>query len=195
MPEFSEARTLYHQATDPLGALRPLERVTDVMQHVPMQAMRVVASGAMAQAMRGAGLLTREAQLWEALRASPLDDEMHQHILCSAITCALHQSDVESAKTMCAEGASLSASLPDPRRWESTFEVLRALALSSEPSAAAAHLEKLLLKPSDRDDSSLAAAQSSARLLLGDRLVSLDRAEEACELWQRVVQEVRRSRE
>ena len=58
LQEFIDARALC-AVSDAKGALRQLERVSDVMQHVPMPAMKLVAQGALAQGLRGVGSLSQ----------------------------------------------------------------------------------------------------------------------------------------
>ena len=190
LPEFAEARQLC-AISDVTGALRPLERACDVMQHVPMPAMQLVTQGALAQALRAAGLLVREADVWKRILSTDLDASLRLHALNGLITCNLHRGRSDDALVQCNEALSLCEPRPDALRWEASFLIQRALAQSGKPSDAAEQLEHALsrlgsveLSSADEDEAgAIGAATCSARLLLGDQLVRLDRGEEAQQMW------------
>lgn len=187
LPEFADAMRLYANA-NLAGSVRQLERVTEVMQHVPVHAMQLVSTGALAQALRGTGQLAREYTVWVSALKRGDDRTLRAHELNHAAACALHQGKHADALVLCDEGRALCKRLPDELRWETVFCVYRALALSHSPAEAAKPLERVMAQMEtacSTAEPSTQAAGESARLILGDLLINMDRSEEAAQLWRR----------
>ncbi|KAL1528726.1 hypothetical protein AB1Y20_010059 [Prymnesium parvum] len=184
LPEFQEAQQHYSNLRLP-AALRQLERVQQVMRHVPSPPVRLVASGALALALRSTGALRRESDVWVSASTLGLEPPLQLHALSSAAMCALHRNDGPEALRVCEEAAALYEAEAEADEWAAVFGVHRALALPDEAGSGAGQLESLLAALESRADAP--PAVGVARLLLGDKLAALGRADAARPLWQRNV--------
>lgn len=139
MPEMAEASRLF-SAFDFLGALRHLERCVQVMESVRIPAMQLVAHGALAQALRAAGLASREKQVWDRLRKLDCTAELRLPVLSGATCSALHRGDADEALARCDEATRL-CTVPESF---TIFNIHRsvAIALGTTPAAAVNTLEQ-----------------------------------------------------
>jgi hypothetical protein len=197
LPEAAEAARAW---AGPLGAraLPLLERVVQVVEAVPMPAMRLLAHGALAQAERSQGKLEKEAAQWEkasaATRSGP--PELHLHAVNGAAICALSRGDAGAVARACAAAAEHADRLESDgeeaaaRRWRLTFQMHEILdgILGSHPASAVglavrAEVEAAAATPS------LAGLHQASLLLLGDarRAAGNATAEEMTSPWEAVI--------
>ena len=188
LPELGEARRLV-AAADHAGALRQLERASDVVRAVPAPGLQIVANGALAQVLRTMGRLSQEADVWSRVVSSDSvrsadDPMMLLHAYGGATTAALHGGDEAVAANWCGEAEALCAAHgghSDVSHFSSAFAVHRSLvsALGSSPGAALPILQDVLGAEAECD----AAVSDGARLLLGDALTAAGRGSEASAAW------------
>lgn len=193
LPELVEASRLC-AANDHNGALHQLERAAQVMEMVPVPAMKLAAQGALAQVMRSAGQLGREREVWSNLLASGVTPELRLHALSGAVCASLHQGDAETALARCDEASALC----EAPATVITFAVHRALALALDgaPTTAASPLEAAVEAVATakeagltHDEAWLASLLAGAQLLAGDALAAAGRDTEAIAQWELVLGE------
>ncbi len=115
LPEAAEAARLW-RAAEVAAATPLLERAAQVVDPLPMPALRLLAHGALAQAHRALGHVEGERAAWERALAGEYEDgdaaPLRLTALHGAIGCALHTGDVPSARAWCAEATRAREALP-----------------------------------------------------------------------------------
>lgn len=206
LPEAAEAARLW---AGPMGAraLPLLERAVQVVEAVPIPALRLVAHGALAQVERSQGKLKKEAAQWEkasaATRSGP--PELHLHAVNGAAICALSRGDAGALARACASAAQSADRLASDgeqaaaRRWRLTFQTHETLdgILGAQPTTAVGLAVRAEVEAAAAFATpSLHGLHQASLLLLGDarRAAGADpTAAEVTAPWEavlRVVEEV-----
>ena len=191
LPEAAEAARAW-AGTGGARALPLLTRAAQVMEAVPMPALKLVAHGALAQALRSEGKVQREAEQWDKASAATRDGpaSLHLHAINGAAMCALSRADHEALSRAFQTATARLKGMDDDAelatRWRLAFQVheglgglagfgagssaaalaVRAEAVASEATVAltggAAAAADTQLAPS------LAGLHQASLLLLGD---------------------------
>ena len=198
LPELIEAARLRADGDVP-GALRQVERAKEVIAAVPMPAMRLVASGTLAQVLRAAGKPAREAEVWrEAVRQSNDGDASIQlHAFHGAVGSHLHCGQAAAALASCDHAEPLLGETP----WRAVFRAHRSLAvlqLATDDDDAAKEIRAWSEEAAGEATATAgtpageaaAAAAEGLQMLLGDALLRRGDAEAARHCWTALAPEV-----
>ena len=140
LPEAAEASRLWRESIQSRSAVIPLlERAADIVDGIPIPAMRHIANGALAQALRMTGRLSREGDVWERLTCNTTGADASDEVrdlqfqaLNGALLCALHANHQSRIVQLNAQAAHECAALPEDTsasRWCSTFGLHKTFAM------------------------------------------------------------------